>query len=427
MSKAPLTPFARLERFWKNIGPGLVTGAADDDPSGIATYSQAGAKYGLQFTWLTLFTFPLMAVVQEMCARIGVVTGQGLAANIRKHFSPSALYVTTGLLFVVNTLNIAADLGAMAAATKLIFPAWDAQLLIIAFALVSVILPIFMSYGTYATYLKYLTFALLSYVAVALMVDVPWGEVLRATLVPTLSFAKEHILLVCAVLGTTFSPYLFFWQTSQEIEERIKDGDTTVQMRRHDVHPKTIRNMRVDVWTGMFLSNLIAFFVIVACASTLHVQGITEITTAGDAAAALKPFGESAALLFTLGILATGFIAVPVLAGSTAYALAESFRWRYGFYRTWSQAHAFYGVIIASVVLGIIANLIGLDPIKGLILAAILNGIIAPVVLFFIIRLASNHRVMGEYVNRPLTSIIGWLTLVIMKVAAIAALVFIFI
>jgi NRAMP (natural resistance-associated macrophage protein)-like metal ion transporter len=411
-----------LRRYWHTLGPGLTTGAADDDPSGIATYSQAGAKYGFQLTWLPLFTYPFMATVQEMCARIGLVSGRGLAANIRKHYSVRALYGVTGLLFFVNVLNIAADLGAMAAGMRLIFPAIRPELFVIVFALISLALQIFISYARYARYLKYLTFALLAYVVVAFTVGINWSEVLYHTLIPSLTFSKDQLFIVAAILGTTISPYLFFWQTSQEVEESIMHGQTSIKVRQHEVNPDAISRMRTDVWSGMAFSNLIAFFIFVAVAGTLYANGITDIATADQAALALKPFGEYAFLLFAFGIIGTGLLAVPVLAGSTAYAITESFGWKYGLYRKWRQAHAFYGVIIISMVLGIILNFVHFDPIRTLIFAAVVNGIIAPFILFFVVRISSNKHIMGEYKNRPIVTFLGWVTIVVMAVVGIATI-----
>ena len=415
-------PLKRAKEYWKTLGPGLTTGAADDDPSGIATYSQAGAQYGLQLIWLSLFTYPLMATVQEMCARIGLVSGQGLAANIRKHYSSGALYLVAGLLFFANTLNIAADLGAMAAASRLLLPNFGFGWLVVFFALVSLLLQVFTSYAQYAKYLKYLTFVLLSYVVVAFSVNLDWSDVFRHTVIPSLSFSRDQIFLICAVLGTTISPYLFFWQTSQEVEENILRGETTVALRRAQVNSETLKNMRVDVWSGMAFSNLISFFIFAACAGTLYANGITDIATADQAASALKPFGEFAFLLFALGIVGTGLLAVPIFAGSTAYALSESFGWKSGLYRKLKQAHAFYGVIIISMVLGIAANFIHLDPIKALIYAAVANGVIAPIILFFVVRLSSDKHLMGDYANHPLASGIGWATIIIMAISGIAAI-----
>ncbi|MBU6388735.1 divalent metal cation transporter [Patescibacteria group bacterium] len=415
-------PFKLAEEYWDTLGPGLTTGAADDDPSGIATYSQAGAQYGLQLIWTALFTYPFMATVQEMCARIGIVSGQGLAANIRRHYSVTALYAVTALLFFANVLNIAADLGAMAAGTRLLLPNMSAELLVIVFALASLLLQIFTTYARYAKYLKYLALALLSYAVVAFSVGLDWGDVLHHTLVPSMTFSKDQILLVCAVLGTTISPYLFFWQTSQEVEERILKGEETVEARREQVNGTALRRMRTDVWSGMLFSNLITFFIFAACAGTLYAHGITDIATADQAALALRPFGESAFFLFALGIVGTGLLAVPVLAGSSAYALAESFGWQYGLYRKLKQAYAFYGVIIVSMLIGIAANFVHLDPIKALIYAAVANGVIAPIILFFVLRLSGNKNLMGEHANRPFTAAIGWVTVGFMAVSGVAAL-----
>lgn len=415
-------PLRRAKEYWEMLGPGLTTGAADDDPSGIATYSQAGAKYGFQLIWLSLFTYPLMSVVQEMCARIGLVSGRGLAGNIRRHYSTSALYAVTALLFIVNTFSIAADLGMMAAASQLIAPNMGFGLLVVFFAVVSLALQIFTTYAQYARYLKYLTFTLLSYVVVAFSVGLDWSDVLRHTFVPSLTFSKDQIFLICAILGTTISPYLFFWQTSQEVEERILLGEASIKARQKQVDRQSIRRMRTDVWSGMFFSNLITFFIFAACAGTLYAQGITDITTASQAAAALKPFGELASSLFALGIIGTGLLAVPVLAGSTAYALSESFGWHSGLYRTLKHAHAFYGVIIVSMLLGILVNFAHLDPIHALIYAAVGNGIIAPFILFFVVRLSSDHSLMGAYANHPFISFMGWVTIGVMSISGIAAI-----
>ncbi|MFI5260428.1 MAG: NRAMP family divalent metal transporter [Candidatus Paceibacteria bacterium] len=415
-------PFKLAEEYWDTLGPGLTTGAADDDPSGIATYSQAGAGYGLQLIWIALFTYPFMATVQEMCARIGVVSGQGLAANIRKHYPARTLYIVTALLFFANTLNIAADLGAMAAATRLLTPAADFGLLVIFFALVSLLLQIFTTYARYAKYLKYLTLALLSYAVVAFAVGLNWGDVLYHTVIPSMTFSRDQIFLICGILGTTISPYLFFWQTSQEVEERILKGEATVEERRAQVNPQMVKNMRMDVWSGMGFSNLITFFIFAACAGTLYAHGITNIATADQAASALRPFGELAFLLFALGIVGTGLLAVPVLAGSTAYALAESFGWKNGLYRKLNQAYAFYGVIILSMLVGIAANFVHLDPIKELIYAAVANGIIAPIILFFVVRLSSNAHIMGEYKNSKTIARLGWVTIGFMAISGIAAI-----
>jgi len=415
-------PLKRAENYWKTLGPGLTTGAADDDPSGTITYSQAGARYGSQLIWLSVFTFPFMAVVQEMCARIGLVSGRGLAANIRRHYPLGILYTVTLLLFFANVLNIAADLGAMAAASHLLVPQARTELLIILFAGVSVSLQVFTTYARYARYLKYLTLVLLSYIIVAFAVDLDWGDILYHAVIPTITFSRDQVFIICAVLGTTISPYLFFWQTSQEVEEEILEGETSIASRQHSVTPEVLRKMRTDVWSGMFFSNLVMFFIFAACAGTLYAHGITTIESAEQAALALRPFGPFASLLFTLGIVGTGFLAVPVLAGSTAYACAESLGWKYGLYKKLKQAYAFYGVIIVAMALGIAANFAHLDPIRALIWAAVANGVIAPIVLYFVVRLSSSHHLMGQHANRPLVSLLGWVIVGLMAIAGVAAL-----
>jgi NRAMP (natural resistance-associated macrophage protein)-like metal ion transporter len=420
-------PLKFAEEYWDTLGPGLTTGAADDDPSGIATYSQAGAGYGLQLIWIALFTYPFMATVQEMCARIGIVSGQGLAANIRKHYPARTLYIVTALLFFANTLNLAADLGAMSAATRLLTPGIGFGVLVVFFAVVSLLLQIFTTYARYAKYLKYLTLALLSYAVVAFAVGLNWGDVLYHTVMPSMTFSRDQIFLICGILGTTITPYLFFWQSSQEVEERILKGEATIEERRSQVTPQIVKNMRIDVWSGMTFSNLITFFIFAACAGTLYAHGVTNIATADQAALALKPFGEFAFLLFALGIVGTGLLAVPVLAGSTAYALSESFGWKYGLYRKLNEAYAFYGVIIISMIIGIVANFVHLDPIKALIYAAVANGTIAPIVLFFVVRLSSNKHLMGEYANSKLVARLGWITIGFMAISGIAAIATIFI
>jgi len=414
-----------LKEYWKILGPGLTTGAADDDPSGIATYSQLGAARGTGLIWLSLFTYPLMGVVQEMCARIGLATGVGLAANIKRHYPRKILFFCATLLLFANVFNIGANLGAMAEGTKLIFPGANFVFLVIGFAALSLGLQIFVSYKGYSKGLKYLALILFAYIFSALMVKMDWGEVLRHTIIPTISFTKDEIILICAALGATISPFLFFWQTSQEVEEQILKGEKTEAQRRALTRPEDIRKMRTDIWSGMFLSNLVMFFIIAASAATLFKGGITNIATAADAALALRPLaGDFSYLLFTLGILGTGFLSIPILAGSASYAISESFGWKEGLYRKIKEATAFYGVIILAMALGIVFNFIGLDPIRALIYAAILNGIISPVILFFIVRLSARADVMGEYKNKKTGNFFGWLSLGIMSLVSITAIVF---
>jgi len=403
--------------YWRSLGPGLTTGASDDDPSGIATYSQAGAMYGFQLAWMATFTFPLMSIVQEMCARIGLVTGMGLAANIRIHFPRWVLYLTTALLLIANTINIGADLGAMAKVTQLIFPQVGFATLVLGFAFLGLALQIFVKYDTYAKYLKYLALILLSYVLVAFTVNMDWGELLKSMLVPSFTFSKEQILLITAILGTTISPYLFFWQTSQEVEEKIGMGQNTVKLRQESVSNKEIKLMRQDVWSGMFLSNIVMLFIIASTAVTLHANGVTNIQTAEDAAAALRPIaGEYTYILFALGIIGTGMLAIPVLAGGASYAMSESFGWKSGLYRKLKEANSFYGIIIISTLIGVAINFIGIDSIKALIYAAVVNGLVAPVILALIVILSRNKKLMGEHVNHPVVTFLGITITVIMAV-----------
>jgi NRAMP (natural resistance-associated macrophage protein)-like metal ion transporter len=414
----------KTSRYWHMLGPGLTTGASDDDPSGIATYSQTGAKYGFQLLWLAPLTFPLMAVVQEMCARIGMVTGRGLAGNIRVHFNKRLLYICTLLLFSANALNIGADLGAMAKAVQLLNPQLNFGLLVVAFTLISLLMQIFTPYVRYARYLKWLALILLSYVFSALLAHLDWSAVLRQTAIPSIHFNKEQLLMICAILGTTISPYLFFWQTSQEVEEQILQGKTTLAERRTATSADEIKSMRIDVWTGMLLSNLVMFFIIAACGALLFTNGITDIKTTAQAAQALRPFaGDATYFLFSIGLIGTGLLAIPVLAGSSSYAISESFRWKEGLYRNLRQAYAFYGIIIISMLVGLGLNFVGIDPIKALIYAAVANGLVAPVILFFIVVMSSNKKIMGRWVNKRYVTVIGWLATILMAVSGVAAIV----
>ncbi len=413
----------KTNEYWKALGPGLTTGASDDDPSGIATYSQAGAQFGFRLLWMSILTFPLMSVVQEMCARIGIVTGRGLAGNIRLHFSRRVLMLCAWLLFIANAFNIGADLGAMAKATQLLRPSIDFGIAVIFFAVLSLGIQIFSNYAKYARYLKWLAMVLFAYVFSALLAHINWSYVLHQAVLPHLSFTnKEELLLFCAILGTTISPYLFFWQTSQEVEEEIVHGKRLLKARQSTDRGEVWR-MRVDVWAGMLLSNVVMFFIIAAAAAILNAHGITKIVSADQAAEALRPFaGNATYFLFAIGIIGTGMLAIPVLAGSSSYALSEAFRWKEGLYRPLKQAHAFYGVIIISMMVGLGLNFIGIDPIKALIYAAVANGLVAPVVLALILLIASNKKVMGKWANKPLAKIIGWTAVILMTASGIGAI-----
>lgn len=421
----PLTghePLRKAKDYWYLLGPGLTTGASDDDPSGIATYSQTGAQYGFGLLWLAAFTFPLMAVVQEMCARIGLVTGRGLAGNIRVHFSRRVLYISTLFLFAANTFNIGADIGAMAKASQLLAPKVSFTLLVIGFTVLILLLQIFTPYVRYAKYLKWLALVLLAYIASAVLAHPDWATVLRHAAVPHVTFSKDQLLLICAILGTTISPYLFFWQTSQEIEEAVAAGQTTIQQRM-GTDAASIKKMRIDVWSGMLLSNLVMFFIIAACGSVLFAHGITNINSAAQAAQALRPFaGNATYWLFAIGIVGMGLLAIPVLAGSSSYAISESLGRRQGLNNKLKKAYTFYGVIIISMLTGLGINFIGLNPIKALIYSAVANGIVAPIVLVLILLIARNQKVMGEWTNSKLSSGLGWIITAMMSVAGLAAI-----
>lgn len=417
----------KTQDYWHMLGPGLTTGASDDDPSGIATYSQTGAQFGYHFLWLAAWTFPLSAIVQEMCARIGLVTGRGLAGNIRIHFSRKVLYACAFLLFAANAINIGANLGAMAKATQLLYPNFSFGWLVVGFTFVSLFLQIFTPYVRYARYLKWLALVLLAYVFSAILAHLNWSEVLSQSFIPKLSFQKDQLFLLCAILGTTISPYLFFWQTSQEVEEQILQGKTTLAERRTATAPADIKSMRIDVWSGMFLSQIVMFFIIAACGGILFPNGVHNIESASQAAEALRPFaGDATYFLFAIGIIGTGLLAIPVLAGSTSYTVSESFRWREGLYRNLRQAYAFYGVIIISMLIGLAINFLGIDPIKALIYSAFANGIVAPIILCLIVLMASNHKIMGRWNNRRSTTVVGWLIVAAMTLSGIAGIIGLF-
>jgi NRAMP (natural resistance-associated macrophage protein)-like metal ion transporter len=412
----------RTRDYWHILGPGLTTGASDDDPSGIATYSQAGAQYGFGLIWLAGFTFPFMAVIQEMCARIGLVTGRGLAANIRLHFSKRVLYISTLLLFAANTFNIGADIGSMAKGVQLLNSGLNFTALVIGFTIFVILLQIFTPYARYAKYLKWLALVLFAYIFSAILAHPHWPTILEHSLIPHITFSRDQILLICGILGTTITPYLFFWQTSQEIEEEIAVGQDTLKKRTGST-PEAMKIMRIDVWSGMFLSNLAMFFIIAACGSVLFAHGITNINTAAQAAAALKPFaGSASSTLFAIGIIGVGLLAIPVMAGASSYAISESLGKRQGLNNKLKQAYAFYGIIIISMLIGLGLNFIGLNPIKALIYSAIANGIVAPVILVLILLIARRKHIMGEWVNGKWSAGFGWVLTVLMAISGIAAI-----
>lgn len=408
----------------KSLGPGFVTGAADDDPAGIATYSQTGARFGLSFLFLAPLSFPMMATVQEMCARIGIVTGRGLSANIRRVFPLPVVIFLSVLLLIANTVNIGANLGAMVAVIQLLFPVLPHLLLIVVITLLSLCLQIFLPYHTYAKYLKWLAFVLVFYIFSALSVpNINWNEVLSHTIIPSFTLNKESIIMISAIFGTTISPYLFFWQTSQEVEEEIDNGKSTVKERMLAISAPKLTAMRWDVWGGMLFSNLIMFFIILATAVTLFNSDTPNIQSASDAALALKPFvGDLAYLVFSIGVLGTGLLAVPVLAGSSAYAVSEGLKKKEGLSKRWDQALVFYGVIVISMIGGLAINFVGIDPFQLLIISAVVNALVAPFILVAILLLSGNKKIMGKYRNNPISSIVGWGVVILMSLVAIATL-----
>jgi NRAMP (natural resistance-associated macrophage protein)-like metal ion transporter len=403
--------------FFAQLGPGLITGASDDDPSGIATYSQAGAQFGYGLCWVMLFCFPLMAAIQEISARIGRVTGQGIAANIRVHYPAWLLYAIVALLLVANIINLGADLGAMAAALKLLIGG-PAGVYVVGFAVFCAWLEIFARYERYTAILKWTSFVLLAYVAVALVVPIPWRTVLKNTFVPSVTLTKDYIVTVVAVLGTTITPYCFFWQSSEEaLDERVDPAAHSLLDRPAEA-PAQIRRIRIDTYSGMAYSNLVSFFIIVSTAATLHAHGVTNIETSSQAAEALRPIaGVFTFALFAGGIIGIGLLAVPVLAGAGAYAVGEALQWTTGLDRKPRDAAAFYATIALSTLIGIGINFIGLDPIKALFWSAVLNGVIGAPLMAVIMLMAMRPDIMGDFIlPRPLLGL-GWLCTFTMAVA----------
>jgi NRAMP (natural resistance-associated macrophage protein)-like metal ion transporter len=417
----PPAPQNRTRGFFRNLGPGLITGAADDDPSGVSTYSVAGASFGYLPLWTAILSFPLMTAVQLMCARLGMVTGLGLAGVIRRRYSPVVLWAACALLVVANIINIAADLGGMAAATRLVTGAPTA-LTVPAYGIAIVVLLMWWSYRAIARVFKWLTLVLLAYVVTAFVARVDWRLALHATLVPQVEWSRAFFSVLVAILGTTISPYLFFWQAAQEVEEERAMGRDFAH--RQGATSAELGSARTDVLTGMFASNAIMYFIILTTAATLHASGRTNITTAQQAAEALRPVaGAGAYWLFTLGLIGTGMLAVPVLAGSCAYAIAEAAAWRGSLDRRPWQAGRFYLVLTTSVVLGIAITYVGLDAIKLLFTTAVINGVLAPPLILVVLLLTSDRTVMGDATNSRALSALGWIAFVVMVAAALGLLV----
>jgi NRAMP (natural resistance-associated macrophage protein)-like metal ion transporter len=407
-----------LTSFFKRLGPGVITGAADDDPSGIATYSQAGAQAGFGLLWTVVITLPMMVAVQSISARIGRVTGHGLAANMLAVFPKPVVGVLVALLFVANTINIGADLSAMGAAAKLAVGGSE-HLYTALFALACLAGTVFIPYHRYVDVLKWLTFSLFAYVGIVFTVKIDWSAVAVGALLPRFELAGETLTLIVAIFGTTISPYLFFWQSSQEVEEEEADPKAAPLLEKPQQAPRELQRIGWETWVGMGMSNLVAFFIMLTTAVTLHTHGQTDIQSTEQAAAALKPIaGEAAFFLFSLGIIGTGLLAVPVLAGSVAYAVGELFAWPTGLEHPPGEARGFYGVIAAAILLGIGVDLSPIDPIKALVWSAVVNGVIVVPVLVAMMIVASRRDQMGEFMASPVQRVFGWLTTAMMAVAA---------
>ena len=419
----------RYNRFLRVLGPGLVTGAADDDPSGIATYSQAGAAYGVGLLWAFPFMYPLLRAVQESCARIGAITGRGLAANLKEHYSKPVLFGAVALVVVANTLNIGADLGAMAAALQL-FVDIPYELLAVGFAVGVILLEIGVAYKTYAKILKWLAISLFAYPVTAFVIGQDWSAVIQATFTPPQAFDMTMMYIIVGMLGTTISPYLFFWDTSEVVEEEIKKRNITKIGHDPIATKHFLHKLRIDNFVGMSLASITAWFIVIVCASVLFSQGITTINSAADAAKALEPLVSSfpyagilSKIIFSVGIIGLGMLAVPVLAGSASYAIAESLGWREGLWRHARRAVGFYGVMVAATIVGLSLNFFGIDPIKALIFTAVINGIAAVPLLYMIASVGNNKSIMGEYRNGIWSNLGVWVAFGVMTLAAIMLLI----
>lgn len=408
--------------YLKTLGPGLITGASDDDPSGIGTYSAVGSTYGLALSWMSIYLLPMMIAVQETVARIGIVTQSGLARVIGKRYGKRILYPLVGLLLIANTVNIGADIGAMVASMQLLIP-MNFMVGVVGLTIIVTALEIVVPYHRYSRALKWLTLSLVAYIITGFVIKPDWGAVGLSLAVPHFQFNAGFLAAMVAVMGTTITPYLFFWQASEEIEQEVDKGnlgDFHTTLLAHE-----IREMRKDTYTGMALSNVVMLFIIVTTAFVLHAHGVTNVDTAQKAASALRPLaGNLAALLFTAGIFGVGLLALPVLAGASAYAVAELLRWNEGLSKRFRAARGFYWVIIGSMVAGMLLNLVGINPIKALYYAAILNGAIAPILMFFVFRIGRDQRVMGPFTNPWWVNVWGWIVVALMGVSAVALVVF---
>lgn len=427
---------AKIKKFFKALGPGLITGASDDDPSGIATYSQAGSKFGLTTLWTALITFPLMAAIQEMCARIGIMTSVGLTTTLKKHYSKGLLYLMLFFSVPAIILNIGADIAGMGAVANLMFPSISPQIFSVVFTILLVFLIIYLPYHKIVAVLKYLCLSLFLYIAVPFFTHPNWGSVFSHTFIPTIKFDKEFIEILVAILGTTISPYLFFWQVTMEAED-IKSARQLIVARkkivRNDEDSNTtktkeknfiillIKKMRLDVNLGMLLSNMVMFFIILATGTALFANGITQIDTVEQAAKALEPVaGKASYLIFTLGVIGTGFLAIPVLSGSLSYIVSETFGWKGDLDKKYKQAKPFYIVIIISLLLGLLINYLGVSPIKALLYTAILYGLTSPILIAIVLHISNNKKIMKDNTNGWISNTLGVVTLIVMTVSAIA-------
>jgi NRAMP (natural resistance-associated macrophage protein)-like metal ion transporter len=420
MVRRPLPAAAPKGGLWARLGPGLITGASDDDPSGIATYSQVGSQFGLGMLWTMLFSYPLMGGIQEISAQVGRVTGHGLAESLRRHFPAGVLHAALVLLLVANTINIGADIGAMGAALHLLLGG-PVQAYVLGFGLLCLGLQILIPYHRYVPYLKWLCLALFAYVGILFVVRIPWLAVAKATLLPRFRLNRESLTAVVAILGTTISPYLFFWQASEEVEEQQLDPNQSALLNAPEQAPEQLERMRTDTWLGMAYSNLIAFFIILTAAVVLNAHGVKDIQTSSQAAEALRPVaGRFAFLLFSMGIIGTGLLAVPVLAGSSAYALGEALHWPVGLERKPMAARAFYAVIALSTLVGVLLNVVHLDPVRALFWSAVTNGAVAAPLMVMIMILASRKQVMGRFTLNLRLKLLGWGATGIMAGATLA-------
>lgn len=427
---------AKIKKFFKALGPGLITGASDDDPSGIATYSQAGSKFGLTTLWTALITFPLMAAIQEMCARIGIMTSVGLTTTLKKHYSRGLLYLMLFFSVPAIILNIGADIAGMGAVANLIFPSISPLIFSLIFTILLVILIIYLPYHKIVAVLKYLCLSLFLYIAVPFFTHPNWESVFTHTFIPTLKFDKDFVEILVAILGTTISPYLFFWQVTMEAEDvksakqlilarrkivRLEEDNETIKTKENNFIILLIKKMRLDVNLGMLLSNMVMFFIILATGTALFANGITQIDTVEQAAKALEPVaGKASYLIFTMGVIGTGFLAIPVLSGSLSYIVSETFGWKGDLNKKYKRAKPFYIVIIISLLLGLLINYIGISPIKALLYTAILYGLTSPILIAIVLHISNNKKIMKENTNGWVSNILGFLTLIIMTVAAIA-------